>query len=208
VLIDSEPLWRKAEIEIFASVGLRLQDSDCLNTQGLRIDEAVSYWHERNPWSGPSCSQVANQIVARVAKHIRGEGQLMPGARIALDSAVQSGWRIALASSSTSFLIETTLDQLGIRDYFEIVRSAENEVSGKPHPDVYLSTARDLRLEPRACTAIEDSPNGVAAALSAGMRCLAVPAPTERDDPSFEAATAVLGSLADLEAALLALPAP
>ena len=56
VLIDSEPLWRKAEIEIFASVGLRLQDSDCLNTQGLRIDEAVSYWHERNPWSGPSCS--------------------------------------------------------------------------------------------------------------------------------------------------------
>ncbi|HIG72594.1 MAG TPA: hexitol phosphatase HxpB [Myxococcales bacterium] len=205
VLIDSEPLWRRAEIEIFASVGLILHDSDCRKTQGLRIDEAVSYWHERSPWSGPSCSQVSDQIVARVAEHIRREGQLMKGAQIALDWAASSSWRIALASSSTLFLIETTLDQLGIRDYFEVVRSAENEAAGKPHPDVYLGAARDLRLEPGACTAIEDSANGVAAALAAGMRCLAIPSSEDRDDPRFSSATAVLSSLDELEATIQSL---
>jgi sugar-phosphatase len=208
VLIDSEPLWRRAEIEIFANVGLVLRDSDCRKTQGLRIDEAVTYWHERSPWSGLSCSEVAECIVARVAELIRREGQLMPGAQIALDWAANSGWRIALASSSTGFLIETTLDQLGIRDYFEVVRSAENEAAGKPHPDVYLAAARDLRLEPGACTAIEDSPNGVAAALAAGMQCLAIPPPEDRDDPRFASATAILPSLEELEAAMQSLPPP
>jgi len=206
VLIDSEPLWRRAEIEAFASVGLVLCDSDCRETQGLRIDEAVRYWHERRPWFGPSCSQVAEQIVARVAEHIRREGRLMRGAQIALDWAANSGWRLALASSSTGFLIETTLDQLGIRDYFEVVRSAENEAAGKPHPDVYLSAARDLALDPGACTAIEDSANGVAAALAAGMRCLAIPPPEDRDDPRFASATAVLPSLEELETAIQSLP--
>ena len=202
VLIDSEPLWRRAEIENFAKVGLSLGDSDCMLTTGLRIDEAVAYWHARSPWSGPSCSQVAVEIVARVAELIREEGQLMRGAGAALDWASRSGWRLALASSSPSFLIETTLDHLEIRHFFEVVRSAEDEAAGKPHPDVYLSTARDLGLEPEVCTAIEDSANGVAAALAAGMRCLAVLPRETRGDPRFAASTAILESLAEIEETL------
>ena len=42
VLIDSEPLWRRAEIQIFGDVGLVLKDADCFETQGLRIDEAMN----------------------------------------------------------------------------------------------------------------------------------------------------------------------
>lgn len=202
VLIDSEPLWRRAEIEIFGEVGLVLEDADCFQTQGLRIDDVVALWYERAPWTGRSIDDIAKSIVSRMAALIRSEGKPIPGALTSIDWALRSSWRLALASSSSKFLIETVLDRFGIANLFETTRSAEDETSGKPHPDVYLSTARDLQLEPRACVAVEDSVNGVASALSAGMRCIAVPAPETRDDARFAAATLRLNSLRDLPKAL------
>ena len=194
VLIDSEPLWRKAEIEIFAEVGLVLVDADCFQTQGLRIDEAVTFWFERTPWTGRSCEQVAEAIVSRVADLIRSEGEPMLGVRESLAWAAASDWRLGLASSSPNFLIETVLHRFGMTDLFESARSAEDEALGKPHPDVYLSAARDLKLEPSACVAVEDSAHGVASAVAAGMRCIAVPAAETRDDARFAAATWLLGT--------------
>jgi HAD superfamily hydrolase (TIGR01509 family) len=202
VLIDSEPLWRRAEIEIFGDVGLVLEDADCFETQGLRIDEAVAFWYERAPWTGRSCEDVATSIVSRMALMIRSEGEPMPGALSSIDWAANSNWRLALASSSSNFLIETVLDRFEIAHHFECKRSAEDEKYGKPQPDVYLSAARDLRLDPRVCVAVEDSANGVDSAISAGMRCIAVPPDETRSDARFEAATLKLRSLQDLPAAL------
>ncbi len=205
VLVDSEPLWRRAEIDVFGEVGLRIDEQDCLETQGLRIDAAVAYWFERHPWPGPSPSDVADSIVARVAGLIRSEGCLLPGVHDSLDWATKSGWRLALASSSPKRLIETCLDHFGIEAAFEITRSAELEPFGKPHPGVYLSTARDLGIQPAACIAIEDSLNGIRSALAAGMRCIAVPPPESRDDARFDLATLRLESLNALPEALRAL---
>ena len=202
VLIDSEPLWRRAEMETFREVGLVLAEADCFQTQGLRIDEAVAFWYERAPWIGRSCEDVATSIVSRMASMIRSEGEPIPGALSSIEWAANSNWRLALASSSSNFLIETVLDRFEIAHHFECTRSAEDEKYGKPQPDVYLSAARDLRLEPRVCVAIEDSANGVDSAISAGMRCIAVPPDETRSDARFEAATLKLRSLQDLPAAL------
>jgi HAD superfamily hydrolase (TIGR01509 family) len=202
VLIDSEPLWRRAEIEQFAIVGLPLVEADCLKTTGLRIDEAVSFWFERAPWTGPSVEAVAAAIVDRTVQLIESEGEPMPGVVEMLDWATTSGWRLALASSSPKRLIETVLGTFDLNRHFEIRRSAEDEALGKPHPDVYRSTARDLGLDPGVCVAIEDSANGVASALAAGMRCIAIPPPETRDDPRFARATLRLDSLAELKEAL------
>jgi len=202
VLIDSEPLSRRAEIAIFPEVGLEPVEADCYQTQGLRIDEAVAFWFERAPWSGRSCEDVAESIVARMAELIRSEGEPMPGVAAALDWAMASSWRLAVASSSSNFLIETVLERFGFRDLFECTRSAEDEQRGKPHPDVYRSAAQDLELEPRACIAIEDSAHGVASALAAGMRCVAVPPPETRDDPRFAVASMRVASLHELPGAI------
>lgn len=202
VLIDSEPLWRRAEIEQLAMVGLDLVEADCLETQGLRIDEAVAYWFERAPWTGPTPEAIAATIVDRMVQLIVDEGEPMPGVRETLAWAASSPWRLALASSSSKLLIETVLSRFELGEHFEIKRSAEDEAFGKPHPDVYRSTARDLRLDPSACVAIEDSANGVASALAAGMRCIAIPPPETRDDPRFSTATICLESLSELQEAL------
>jgi len=205
VLIDSEPLWRRAEIKTFGEVGLALEEADCFQTTGLRIDEVVEFWYERAPWTGRSHDDIAKTIVSRMAELIRSEGEPMPGALMSIEWASKTSWRLALASSSSKFLIETVLDRFGLTCNFEFTRSAEDETSGKPHPDVYLSAARDLQLEPAACVAIEDSVHGVTSATSAGMRCIAIPPPETRDDARFATATLRLDSLRDLPDALEAL---
>ena len=202
VLIDSEPLWRRAEIEIFGDVGLRLTHRDCMKTTGLRIDEAVGYWFARVPWTGRSCEEVARRIVDRVALLIGKEGKPLPGVHRSIDMARARGWRLGLASSSSPFLIETVLGTFGLQDAFEATHSAEAETFGKPHPAVYLSTAATMDIDPSHCVAIEDSVNGVVSAIAARMRCIAIPAPESREDPRFAIATRRLASLEMLGEAL------
>jgi sugar-phosphatase len=99
-------------------------------------------------------------------------------------------------------LIEAVLDRLELAAVFEVIRSAEHERRGKPHPDVYAATLRELGLAGADCVAVEDSAHGVASALAAGMRCIAIPAPETRADPRFDAAHWRLDSLEELSQAL------
>jgi len=195
VLIDSEPLWRQTEVEVFASVGLELVEADCYQTTGLRIDEAVAYWFERAPWTGTPPERVAQMIVDRMVEVISTQAEPMAGVRESIATAQAERWRIGLASSSSTRLIKAVLDRFELRDAFECVCSAEDEDRGKPDPDVYLSALRAMGIDGSDGIAIEDSAHGVASALAAGLRCVAIPPFETRDDPRFEAADWRLDSL-------------
>jgi beta-phosphoglucomutase-like phosphatase (HAD superfamily) len=199
LLIDSEPLWRRAEIEVLGTVGLCLTQADVIRTTGLRIDDVVAFWYRQRPWATPPPEVVAARIVDRVIELVRAEGVLLPGVVAALDFFAVRGLPLGLASSSPWRLIEAVLDCFGLRARFEVVCSAEGMAHGKPHPAVYLDAARRLGHAPTACLALEDSVPGVLAAKAAGMGCIAVPAAEQRDDPRFERADAVLDSLAQLD---------
>ena len=86
--------------------------------------------------------------------------------------------------------------------------SARQEARGKPAPDVYLTAARRLGVTAGTCLALEDSPNGIASARAAGMRCVAVPDPLLADDPRYREADLVLRSLTGLDEAVRLLPEP
>ena len=203
VLIDSEPLWRRAEVDVFGRFGLALVESDCLQTTGLRIDEAVEYWTQRRDWSPVSIDEVADEIVTCMEALVRAEARPIAGIEAALVAAVAADYRIGLASSSPDRLIEATLEAFGLRDRFAVTRSAEHEDLGKPHPDVYRSTLAALDVDPSDGIAIEDSANGVRSAIDAGMRCVAIPPPEQWNDPRFDLATWRMNSL---EAFAKALP--
>lgn len=200
VLIDSEPLWRRAEIACFAEVGVRLTDEECRQTMGFRIDETVAYWYARRPWPDADVPAMAARIVDRVADLVQQEGEPLPGVEHAIAVCQKLGLRLAVASSSLPRLIVATLRKLGVAEAFEVVRSAADEPYGKPHPGVLLTTADLLDVDPVRCLVIEDSVNGMVAAAAARMRCIVVP---ERPDPRFVLADAVLDSLEDLTPDLL-----
>ncbi len=198
VLIDSEPFWQESEIDAFERVGLRLTQEMCLATMGLRIDEVVAYWHRRHPWADYRPGEMEARIIDGVVERILTRGEAKEGVEPALAFFRERELKIALASSSAYRLIRAVLDRFQLAAEFDCVHSAEEEEYGKPHPGVYLTTARKLGVSPVECLAIEDSFNGVLAAKAARMKCVAIPDATMRHDPRFVIADVILGSLAEV----------
>jgi len=197
LLIDSEILWHEAEVEIFGSLGVDLDEATDRSTKGLFVVEVVDYWYDRNPWSGPSRSDVVDQLLARVGELIESKGRLLPGAERAIAITSARG-PVALASSTPLALIGRALDHFGLRDSFVSLHSAEFEPYGKPHPGVFLSAATALRVAPDRCLVLEDSAAGVLAAKAARMTVVAVPTASDRRLAVFSLADLVLESLEDL----------
>lgn len=195
VLLDSEPLWQRAEIEVFGSVGLHLDDAACRRTMGMRIDEVVAFWFARAPWRGPSPAAVTDALLSRVCRLITDEAEPLPGVDTVLAELARREVPVGLATSSPGRVIEAVFDRLGLHGRFAAVCSAEHEAYGKPHPAVYLQAAAELGVAPTSCVAIEDSVNGVISAKAARMGCIAVPAPELRSDPRFVVADAVVTDL-------------
>lgn len=204
LLIDSEPLWVRAEIEIFGEVGLILGQEDCGKTKGLRTDDVIAYWFARHPWTTRSPAEVEARLVARVASLVREEGRALPGVATAIAVAREGGRRLALASSSPLLLIQATLERLGLTDAFDIVQSAETEPLGKPHPGIFLKTAERLGVAAVDCLVLEDSFTGVLAAKAARMTCIAVPFDYPDQEARFVIADAIIGSLEGVTPQLLA----
>lgn len=175
VLIDSEPLWKIAEIEVFNSLGLNMQKPDLEETVGLRIDQVVSFWRTRFPWQGKSNEEVVQAIVDRVIFYVNKEGNSMKGVHEILQWLRENNVKIGIGTSSYQRILDAVLNKLGIAHYFDVVHSAEHEEYGKPHPAVYLTCAKLLETAPANCLVIEDSFNGLLAAKSASMATVVVP---------------------------------
>src|SRR5947209_6097829 len=133
LLIDTEPIWRRSEIEVFGELGLHLTEEQCMQTMGVRVAEVVQLWHSRHPWEGPSCAEVTRRIYASVIDHVRSEGEPMPGVLNALRTVRDRGLLCGIASSSSELLIRAVVQRLGIEEYVQMICSADNEAEGKPH---------------------------------------------------------------------------
>lgn len=204
LLIDSEPFWRQAESAAFQTVGINLTEDDMKSTMGKRIDEVVAYWYHEHPWTGASQKDIEALIVDTVINLVKSEATPMPGVEQSLKLLQKNGIPMAIASSSSTEIINTVVDSLSIREYFSHIYSAEHETHGKPHPGVYISTAGLLHVPPHRCLAIEDSPSGVLAAKAAKMKCIAIPEKENRDNSFIQIADVILNSLEEFDDALLA----
>jgi sugar-phosphatase len=199
VLVDSEPLWREVELEVFGGLGLRLTETMLHETMGMRTNEVVEHWLHRHPDVRARRDEVAERLVDGMVRAVRSHGAAAPGAIEAIAFFERHGLALALASSSPRRLIEGTLAACGLDGRFGVVRSAEDEPRGKPDPGVFLSAATDLGVDPPRCLVVEDSPAGVRAAKAAGMVCVVVPPPAVEAAVREAGADAVLPSLADLD---------
>ncbi len=197
VLIDSEPLWRKAEMLVFKKVGINLTEELCRQTTGFRQDETVAHWYRYQPWDNKSHEEVGKEIEETFCNIIDNAGFPAPGIQDVIDFFNKEGIPKALASSSSPEVIDSILVKLRLKHEFDIVYSAENEEFGKPHPAVYITTAKKMKTLPVNCLAIEDSFAGLLAAKSAKMRTLVIPDKSNRDNVKFSIADVKLNSLTE-----------
>ncbi len=185
VLIDSEPLWKIAMEEVFVSIGCPLTRQDFQKTVGLRLDEVIDYWYEHTGWDKASPKEVENRIVQRMIELLKENGEPLSGVVDTLKHLKSKNFKIGLATSSYEVLINTVLDTLLIRDYFDFTHSAEKESYGKPHPAVYLSVAKKFNIHPKDCLVIEDSLNGIISGKAARMNVVCIPEKSHSPEPKL-----------------------
>lgn len=199
VIINSEPLWREALIHCFNQVGFDFSQDKCRTTQGMRLIEVVEYWYADQPWDGKSITDVEADILNKVTELILEKGIAMKGVNESIALFKNKGYKVALASSSATSLINAVLNKLNLIEAFEIVNSAENLAYGKPHPEIFIKTAQQLETKPSNCWVIEDSFHGVLAGKAALMKVIAVPDDEAKNDKRFAIADYKLNSLVELD---------
>jgi len=146
----------------------------------------ITEWHKRK---------------SAIYKDIINSGQIpaRPGVRRLAEEALSQGWTLAVASTSAQESVEAVLNSvMGVEtaSQFALVLAGDVVKAKKPAPDIYLLGAERLGIAPRDCIVVEDSNNGLLAAVSAGMRCVVTMSGYTRDE-DFSAADIVLSCLGD-----------
>lgn len=195
VLIDSEPLWKIAMEEVFRNIGCDLTRKDFEKTVGLRLDEVIDYWYEQKPWKEKTPKQVLDLIISEMVILIKKNGKPLKGVIETLQFLRKENYKIGLATSSYEILIECVLDTLEIKHFFDVTHSAEHENYGKPHPEVYINTAKMLAVSPLECIVIEDSLNGIISGKAAKMHVVCIPEKTHEINPKYQIADEILEDL-------------
>ncbi len=195
LLIDSEPIWREAEKDVFATVGIELCDEMCFKTVGLRIEEVVEFWRRQYPWTNRSNEEVKNDINKKVIELILQKGNALPGVEKLMQFFAGKNIPMAIASGSYYEIIDAVVKKLNLQSFLKVIHSAEEETHGKPHPAVFLHAAKKLDIPVWECLVFEDSFNGIIAAKAARMKVVAVPEDIHRGKMYFHAADLILHDL-------------
>lgn len=203
LLIDSEPLWRRAQKAAYKTVGFEITENQMYELMGTPMNEVVAYWYHKHPWKGPSQKDIETLIVDNLIAAVKSEGQMRPGVKQAIDVCKRAHLPLAIASSSSNKIIDAVLETLQLGEDFDYIYSAEHEPFGKPHPGVFITTAGMLGVSPHDILVFEDAPAGVLAAKAAKMYCIAVPDPDTKDHPYIQIADIIIDSLEEFNEDLL-----
>lgn len=196
VIIDSEPLWEKTERTLLGRrgieynptyrdriVGLNQRDSGRLLKETFNLPEEVQ--------------DIIDERIEILLGLYDQELELVPGLIPLLKELKENGLLLALASSSPERVIRAVLDRFSLKGFFPVVVSGDSVRLGKPHPDIYLHTAKELGVHPRECAVIEDSINGLRSAKEAGMISIAIP-DKRLDRNGFKMADLIVDRLSEL----------
>jgi mannitol-1-/sugar-/sorbitol-6-/2-deoxyglucose-6-phosphatase len=199
IIIDSEPLWMEAEIEVFKSVGVHLTHELCRQTTGLNTQDSIQYWYDVHKWKNKTKFELYKEIMDAMHDLIIEKVDLKDGFMDVLHMCLGRNLPVAVASASPLRLIAVALAKFNLTGYFGVISSGDNEDVGKPHPALYLGAARRLGIEPVHCLAFEDSFNGAISAKAARMKLVAVPDRHDFAGTRFDFADLKIASLIDFK---------
>jgi HAD superfamily hydrolase (TIGR01509 family) len=197
LILDTETpefvAWQEAYSALGATLD-RLTWSQIIGTQEsgwdpwVHLEEQLGHQLDRAPIRA---SREARHLALIDAEPAR------PGVEAWLDQARDLGLRVGLASSSSGKWVTTYLKRLGLLDRFAAIATGDRVPRTKPDPAVYNLALTELGVAAADAIAVEDSPNGIAAAKAAGLFVVAVPNPMTAD-LDLSGADLVLKSLTDM----------
>ena len=172
-LIDSEPLWLEAEIEIMEELGCNWDQQDQINCLGGPIDKTENYMQERSNNIKPF-GYFTEKLDDVMEKKLSTKLNLIPNALEIINDCKRSELKIALVTASSGRLMKAVLKRFPV-GIFDAVVSYDDVKRSKPDPEPYLLAAKTLGVDITNCVVLEDSLTGVQSGLSAGAQVIGIP---------------------------------
>lgn len=176
VITDTEKIYHRTWPQAFHEFGYTdFTEEDALLQRSLNHADAQALWAGR--FGADFCfADVKKRNYEMVLEIIDKEGiERKPGIEEILDYLKASGIKAAVVTATKYDRAIRRLDAVGLADAFETIVSASMVKIGKPHPDVYLYACDKIGVTPEHCIALEDSPNGIRSAASAGCKAIMIP---------------------------------
>ena len=201
MLFDSELAWGRAHILFLKEHKILPNDRVEANFFGSGLVDAVKMMKDKMGLVGETCDLVADYRRLFYEEFFKIKDVLMDGALEILEKAKEKQLDIAMTSGGhTKEKLIEILKLHKIYDYFSVIVSSDDVAHGKPAPDVYLEALKELKLNEHVCLAFEDSPNGVEAAVAAGILVYGINKDEKtRNDLIKSGAGKVFASLKDIE---------
>jgi len=173
VLIDSNPLHRKAWAEYTRRQGVEMTEAMQRRMYGKRNDEIIRDFLGEHLDEGEVFAHgAAKEALYREMMKPQIEAALVPGVREFLER--HRDMAMGLATNAERANVEFVLDAAGLGAFFRVIVDGHQVVNPKPHPEIYLTVAEALGAAPGECVVFEDSYAGVEAGVAAGMRVIGV----------------------------------
>jgi HAD superfamily hydrolase (TIGR01509 family) len=184
-LADTESLSDEAWRETLATYGYELTDEDVRAVIGHPFQQNWDYFTQRAELGDRDAFRAG--LRGRFLELFDRDLELHDDAVDTLRALSEAGVPVAVASSSSHEHVRRVLDRGGVLDHVSAIVGADDVPRHKPDPTPYVVAATHLDLDPRRCTAVEDTSVGVAAAVAAGMFVVGVVRAHTRPDDLAEA---------------------
>ena len=175
VLVDTEPIHSEIEKKLFWQLGVVIDKAVHLNYMGASNE--FMYTDLKSRFN----LQASVEELIRIDEAFRCDYfknleviPLKEGVINLLGEIKSEGLKLAVATSSSPAMAEIILNRCDIASWFDAIITTHEAGNSKPAPDVYLLAAERLGVSPANCIVFEDSSNGLLAAQSAGMVCVAI----------------------------------
>ncbi|MGE7631486.1 HAD family hydrolase [Bacillus paramycoides] len=173
LIVDTETIWFHSFRDAVREYGgeLPLEEfAKCIGT----TDE-VLYAYLKEQLKEKFNEHALKEKVTTLHKEKMKIPKARDGVKEYLEEARELGLKIALASSSSKEWVVRFLEELQIREYFEVIKTREDVEKVKPDPALYRIAIEELGIELSEAVVFEDSLNGLKAAITAGLKCVIVP---------------------------------
>ena len=170
VIFDTEKVYLDIWIEVFEKYGYKMTKELYVNVMGTGRKNVIKTFLENFGDDLPiekMYEEKDNQLFYRI------ENQGIPlkeGVKELFSMLKEKNYKIALATSAKRERVEKQIKDKWLKESFDAIVCGDDVEKGKPSPDIFLKAAKEIDVEPENCFVVEDSPAGIKAAFSGGMK--------------------------------------
>ena len=170
VIFDTEKVYLDIWIEVFEKYGYKMTKELYVNVMGTGRKNVIKTFLE-NFGDDLPIEKMYEEKDNQLFYIIENQGiPLKEGVKELFSMLKEKDYKIALATSAKKERVEKQIKDKWLKESFDAIVCGDDVEKGKPSPDIFLKAAKEIDVEPENCFVVEDSPAGIKAAFSGGMK--------------------------------------